>query len=57
MPLPNNDTDFYIVNEDFGRHGRSYLKTDLTQADCATIVRNFISGQYEDALRVISFTE
>jgi hypothetical protein len=55
MPLPNNDTDVYIVIEDFGRHGRSYLETDLTQADRATIVRNFISGQYDDALRVISF--
>ena len=55
MPLPNNDTDVYIVIEDFGAHGRSYLETDLTQADRATIVRNFISGQYENALRVISF--
>jgi hypothetical protein len=53
MPLPNNDTDVYIVIEDFGAHGRSYLETDLTQADRATIVRNFISGQYENALRVI----
>jgi hypothetical protein len=55
MPLPNNDTDVYIVIEDFGAHGRSYLETDLTQADRATIVRNFLSGQYDDALRVISF--
>jgi hypothetical protein len=42
MPLPNND-------------GPSFLETDLAQADRDTIVRNFISGQYEDALRVVSF--
>jgi hypothetical protein len=31
------------------------FETDLVQADRDTIVRNFISGQYEDALRVVSF--
>jgi hypothetical protein len=31
------------------------LDTDLAHADRDTIVRNFISGQYEDALRVVSF--
>jgi hypothetical protein len=56
MPsLPNNDADVYIVIEDFGANGRSFLETDLAQADRDTIVRNFLSGQYEDALRVVSF--
>jgi hypothetical protein len=56
MPsLPNNDTDVYLVIEDFGASGPSFLETDLAQADRDTIVRNFISGQYEDALRVVSF--
>jgi hypothetical protein len=54
-PLPDNDTDVYIVIEDFGASGRSYLETDLAHADRDTTVRNFISGQYEDALRVVSF--
>ena len=51
-PLPDNDTDVYIVIEDFGASGRSYLETDLAHADRDTTVRNFISGQYEDALKV-----
>jgi hypothetical protein len=55
MPLPNNDADFYLVIEGFGARGPSFLETDLAQADRNTIVRNFISGQYEDALRVVSF--
>jgi hypothetical protein len=54
-PLPATDTDVYLVIEDFGANGRSFLETDLAQADRNTIVRNFISGQYEDALRVVSF--
>jgi hypothetical protein len=53
-PLPNNDTDVYLVIEDFGASSPSFLETDLAQADRGTIVRNFISGQY-DALRVVSF--
>jgi hypothetical protein len=55
MPLPDNDVDFYLVIEGFGARGPSFLETDLAQADGDTIVRNFISGQYEDALRVVSF--
>jgi hypothetical protein len=54
-PLPDNDTDVYIVIEDFGVGGRSFLETDLAHADRDTIVRNFISGQYKDALQVVSF--
>jgi hypothetical protein len=55
MPLPNNDADFYLVIEGFGDRGPSFLETDVAQADRDTIVRNLISGQYEDALRVVSF--
>jgi hypothetical protein len=55
MPLPNNDADFYLVIEGFGAIGPAFLETDLAQADRDTIVRYFISGQYEDALRVVSF--
>jgi hypothetical protein len=54
-PLPDNDTDVYIVIEDFGTNGRAFLETGLAEADRDTIVRNFISGQYADALRVVSF--
>jgi predicted ATPase len=33
MPLPNNDVDFYLVIEDFGDRGPSFLETDVAQAD------------------------
>jgi hypothetical protein len=50
----DNDVTIYLVSEDFGPLGRAFLETDLAQADRETIVRNFISGQYGNALRVIA---
>jgi hypothetical protein len=52
---PPNDVTVYLVEEDFGQRGRAYLETDVAQADRETIIRNFISGQYKDALRVVAF--
>jgi hypothetical protein len=44
--LPS-DVIAYLVIEDFGELGRAFVETDLAQADRETIIRNFISGQYE----------
>jgi hypothetical protein len=52
---PENDVTAYIVVEDFGDLGRAFRETDLAEADHDTIVRNMISGEYGDPLRVIAF--
>jgi hypothetical protein len=52
---PENDVTAYIVVEDFGHLGRAFRETDLAEADPATIVRNMISGEYGDPLRVVAF--
>jgi hypothetical protein len=52
--LPDNDVTAYLVIEDFGQLGRAFLETDLAEADREAIVRNFLSGQYGNALRVIA---
>ena len=52
---PENDVTAYIVVEDFGQLGRAFRETDLAEADPATIVRNMISGEYGDPLRVVAF--
>jgi hypothetical protein len=52
---PKDDVTAYIVVEDFGDLGRAFLETDLAEADLGTIVRNMISGEYRDPLRVIAF--
>jgi hypothetical protein len=54
-PPPDNDTDVYIVVEDFGANGRSFLETDVAEADLDTIIRNMISGEYRNPLRVVAF--
>ena len=41
--------------EDFGDLGRAFRETDIAEADHDTIVRNMISGEYEDPLRVVAF--
>ena len=56
MPIvPENDVTIYLVVEDFGPLGRSFVETDLAEADSDTVIRNFISGQYDNALRVVVF--
>jgi hypothetical protein len=52
---PGNDVTVYLVAEDFGNLGRAFRETDLAEADHDTIVRNLISGQYRNPLRVIAF--
>jgi hypothetical protein len=50
-----NDVTAYIVLEGFGDLGRAFRETDIAEADHDTIVRNMISGEYEDPLRVVAF--
>jgi hypothetical protein len=52
---PENDVTVYIVVEDFGQFGRAFRETDIAEADLGTIVRNMISGEYRDPLRVVAF--
>jgi hypothetical protein len=52
---PENDVTVYIVVEDFGQFGRAFRETDIAEADLDTIVRNLISGEYRDPLRVVAF--
>jgi hypothetical protein len=54
-PLPNNDTDVYLVIEDYGDLGRAFRETDIAEADFDTMVRNIISGEYRNPLRVVAF--
>jgi hypothetical protein len=50
----SNDVTVYLVLNDF-RTGLAYLETAADEADRETVIRNFIGGQYSDALRVIAF--
>jgi len=52
---PSDAADVYLVEDDFGRHGVAFVETDKAEADRETIVRNFLTGQYNRPLRVVAF--
>ena len=56
-PVPDcpGDVTVYLVINDFGWFGKAYVETDIAEADREAIIRNFISGQYGNALRVVAF--
>ena len=55
VPQPSEDVTVYLVLNDHGRNGVAYDESDPAEADRETIIRNFLSGQYSNALRVIAF--
>jgi hypothetical protein len=60
---PYDDVTVYLVLNDHGKNGIVYDETDPAQetavcfptADRETIIRNFLTGQYSNALRVVAF--
>jgi hypothetical protein len=55
VSTPSDDATVYLVLNDYGRLGVAYDETDPAKADRETIIRNFLTGQYSDALRVVAF--
>jgi hypothetical protein len=45
----------YLVEDDYGQVGRSFRETDATKADRETTLRDPLSGQYHDPVRVVAF--
>jgi hypothetical protein len=43
------------VLDDFGQIGRSYREIDESQADKETLIRDLISGQYNNPVRIVCF--
>ena len=55
LPQPSDDVTAYLVLNDHGQFGIAYDETDPADADRETIIRNFLTGQYSNALRVVAF--
>jgi hypothetical protein len=49
------DETLYLVLNDFGNLGRSYLETDENQADLETIISGMLEGQYSRPVSVFAF--
>jgi hypothetical protein len=52
---PDFDVDVYLVLDDFGTIGRAYREADETQTDRDTVIRNLLSGEYNNPVRVVCF--
>jgi hypothetical protein len=52
--VPAHDVTVYLVLNDY-KTGLAYVETAPEEADRETIIRNLLSGQYSNALRVIAF--
>jgi hypothetical protein len=52
---PDFDVDVYLVLDDFGAIGRAYREADETQTDRETVIQNFLSGEYNNPVRVVCF--
>jgi hypothetical protein len=52
---PFDDVTVYLVLNDHGQFGIAFDETDPAKADRETIIRNFLTGQYGNALRVVAF--
>jgi hypothetical protein len=50
-----DDVTVYLVVNDYGKFGRAFVETDIAEADRETVLRNFVTGQYSNALRVVAF--
>src|SRR5580704_1156130 len=55
LPQPSDDVTVYLALNDHGQFGIAYVETDPAEADRETIIRNFLSDQYSNALRVVAF--
>jgi hypothetical protein len=53
--VPSFDVTVYLVLDDFGKLGRSYLETDEGKADLQTVVRGMLLGEYRKPVRVVAF--
>jgi hypothetical protein len=53
--VPGFNVDVYVVLDDFGNHGRLYREVNEATADKATLIRDLISGQYNNPVRIVAF--
>jgi hypothetical protein len=54
LPERSNDVTVYMVLNDY-RTGLAYVETAADEADRETVIRNFLGGQYSNALDVVAF--
>jgi hypothetical protein len=55
LPESSDDLTVYLVLIDHGKNGIAYDETEPAKADLESTIQNFLTGQYDNALRVVAF--
>jgi hypothetical protein len=55
LPERSDDITVYLVLDDYGKLGSACVETDPAEANRESIIRNFLSGQYGNAVQVVAF--
>jgi hypothetical protein len=53
--IPAADDTVYIVEDDYGKRGRSFAETDTGKADRETTLQDLYTRQYHNPIRVVAF--
>jgi hypothetical protein len=54
--VPGSDSEtVYLVSDDFGDFGRCWREADYERTDLETLIKDLLSGQYSNPVRVIGF--
>jgi hypothetical protein len=53
--VPTVSSDVYLVLDDLGKIGRAYREVDEERATREDVIRDLISGQFNDPVRIICF--
>ena len=51
----DRDVTVYIVLDDFGALGTAYRETDEASCDQQSVINDFLSGQFNNPIRVVAF--
>jgi hypothetical protein len=55
IAAPGDEHDIYLVMDDFGRFGRSWVEADEHETYRESVLRDLLACQYNDPVRVIAF--
>jgi hypothetical protein len=50
-----SDETVYLVADDFGRPGRAWREADCEATDLETVIRDLLTGQFSNPIRVVAF--
>ena len=53
--VPGSEPTVYLVVDNLGRLGSVWREADVEAADYETVIRDLLSGQYSNPVRVVSF--